>query len=148
MFHTMLNFTLSLVNISNLFIKDFTNFSLAGANGSLIKHSFLSSKSHCGINTSSFCWLNLWKTSFMTWIGKPACKYLIFILLVSLLKFDANLLALCRSPVIALRLYLKGILLLQWTGNLLVIIAELCLTNSVSRNFLGFSSIVSLTLSW
>ena len=45
-----LNFTV-FANISNLFIKDFKNFSLAGANGSLIKHSFLSPNNHCGINT-------------------------------------------------------------------------------------------------
>ena len=81
----------------NLFIKDLTNFSLAGANRSLIIHSFLSSKNHCGINISSFCWLNLWKTSFMTWIEKPASKYLIFILFVSFLKFYAILLALNYS---------------------------------------------------
>ena len=38
----------------------------------------------------------------MTGIGKSTWKYLIFILFVSLLKFDAILLVLCSSPVIAL----------------------------------------------
>ena len=107
-FHTRLKFTLQFVNIPNLFIKDLTKFSLVGANGgSVIKHSFLPSKNHCGNNTLSFYWLNLSKTSFMIWIGKPACKHVIFILFISLLKFHPILLALCSSPVIALRLYLK-----------------------------------------
>ena len=96
--------------MSNLFIKDFTNFSLAGANGSLIKHSFLLSNDHCVLNNSSFSWLNLRKTSFIIWIGKTD-------FFISLLKFDAVLFPLCNFPVIALHLYVKGILLLQWMGN-------------------------------
>ena len=130
-------------NVYNLFIKDFTNISLAGENGTLIKYLFLLSKNHCGVNVSSFSLLNLWKTSewIGIWIGKPACKYLNFILFIYLLKLDPILLALCNSPLIALGLYLKGILLLQWTGNLLdlvqslVLIAELCLTIPVFKKF-------------
>ena len=114
-----LNFSGVPYNVKLYFIicKCLTNFSLARGKGNLIEHSFLLSNNHCGINNSSFFWLNLQKTSFMTWIGKPACKYLIFILFSSSLKFDSILLARRSSPVIVLRLYLKGILLLQWTGN-------------------------------
>ena len=74
---------------------------------------FLSSNNLCDINVSSFSQLNLWKT----WVGKSACKYLIFILFILLLKFDSISLVFCNSPVMELHLYLKEMLLLQWVGN-------------------------------
>ena len=49
--------------------------------------------------------------------GYPASVYLLLILLVSLWKSEAILLALCSSSVISFFLYLKGTLEDQCTGN-------------------------------
>ena len=86
------------------------------------------------------------KNHFMMRIGKPACKHFIFIFFSSLLKFGFMQFCCYSVALISQRnLTIYNFSDLVWT---LIIIAELCLTVSVSRNFVGFFSIVNLILSW
>ena len=87
--------------------------------------------------------------------GYPALLYFALIALISMPKFDAVNLDLCKSPEIVFRLYLFGILDTQGTAFLFsfrytFVFTTLSLFKMifVSKNFTGFTSIVNFMFGW
>ena len=147
----IITFTLSLVTF---LINTLLNFSFAEEYGNLTEKVFLSSDNHSSIIISSFSLSKLQIVSFINFNGNPAFQYFCLTLFNSLLKYDSIRLARCSSPLIALRLYPTGIFELQCTDNFVdllktcVGISRFSLANSVSRNFVGLTSNVSLIFSF
>ena len=82
--------------------------------------------------------------------GYPALLYFALIALISMSKFDAIFLDLCKSPETVFRLYLFGILETQGTVFLFYFRYTCVVTTPslfkrifVSKNFSGFTSIVN-----
>ena len=87
--------------------------------------------------------------------GCQALLYFALIALISMSKFDAIFLDLCKSPEIVFRLYLFGILDTQSTALLfsfqftcVVTIPSLFKLIFVSKNFTGFTSIINFMFGW
>ena len=55
-------------------------------------------------------------------LGNPAAVYFLTIRFISMSKLEAIFLALCNSPIIALRLYLTGIFHVQCTGSFFILL--------------------------
>ena len=82
--------------------------------------------------------------------GYPALLYFALIALISMWKFDAIFLDLCKSPEIVFCLYLFGILETHGTGFLFSFRYTCVVTTTslfkrifVSKSFSGFTSIVN-----
>ena len=113
----MLNLHLLFVNVTSFLIRLLANFSLDSENGSRSIIAFCPSNNHSGIIKSSSSLLK-YSTVFLTkFLGKQADKNFFVMHFTSKLKSLAILLALCNSPVMALRLYLVGIFEDQCTGS-------------------------------
>ena len=126
-FQTTLNLTFPLAKETNLLIKYALYFSFFEENGKRIVTCFLLSNNHGGIRSSSFFRLKFLIVFSITCFGYPASVNLLLIFFVSSSKFEAILLALRSSPVIAFLLYLKGTFKDQCTGR------ELSKTNANSN---------------
>ena len=121
---TILNLHLLLVNITSLLIGIFVNFSFDSEKGSHRIVGFRSSNNHSGIILSFLSLLKYSIVFLIEFIGKLADKNFFIMRFTSKLKSSAILLALCKSPVMTLRLYPVGMFEDQCTGSFTATFSE------------------------
>ena len=130
--------------ITNFLIRVLVNFSFDSENDSRKIISFSSSNSHSGIKKSSLSLLKYSVVFLIKIIGKPTDENFLVMRFTSKLKSLANLLALCISPVMVLRLYLVRIFEDQCAGSFFdFFFLHPHQIISVYKNFVRFLSVVN-----